>query len=92
MADVGREVGRRLGSTKADAVFLIPKAGYDSYATPGEPFSDPEADEAFVETLRVSLPAHVAVIERDLDINDPTFASEAATTLIGLMRAKATTG
>ena len=45
-----------------------------------------------METLRVSLPAHVAVIERDLDINDPTFASEAATTLIGLMQAKATTG
>jgi uncharacterized protein (UPF0261 family) len=92
MAEVGREVGRRLGSTKDDAVFLIPKAGYDSYATPGEPFSDPEADEAFVETLRASLPARVAVIERDLDINNPAFATEAATTLIGLMQAKAKAG
>jgi uncharacterized protein (UPF0261 family) len=92
MADVGREVGRRLGSTKDDAVFLIPKAGYDSYATHGEPFFDPAADAAFVETLRASLPACVAVIERDLDINDPAFATEAATTLIGLMQAKAKAG
>jgi len=89
MADVGREVGRRLSSTRNDAVFLIPKAGYDSYATRGEPFYDPEADAAFVEALRASLPARIAVIERDFDINNPAFATEAATTLIRLMRAKA---
>jgi len=92
MADVGREVGRRLGSTKDDAVFLIPIAGYDSYATAGEPFSDPEADAAFVAALRASLPPRVAIVERDLDINDPAFATEAATTLIGLMQAKAKAG
>jgi uncharacterized protein (UPF0261 family) len=89
MADVGREVGRRLASTKDDAVFLIPKAGYDSYATEGEAFFDPEADAAFVEALRASVPARVAIVERDLDINDPAFATEAARTLIGLMQAKA---
>ena len=89
MANVGREVGRRLSSTKNDAVFLIQKAGYDSYATLGEPFFDPEADGAFVEALRATLPARVALIERDLDINDPAFATEAATTLIGLMCARA---
>lgn len=89
MADVGREVGRRLGSTKDDAVFLVPKAGYDSYATEGEAFFDPDADAAFVEALRASVPERVAVVERDLDINDPAFATEAAKTLIGLMQAKA---
>lgn len=89
MADVGREVGRRLGSTKDDAVFLVPKAGYDSYATEGEAFFDPDADAAFVEALRASVPDRVAVVERDLDINDPAFATEAAKMLIGLMQAKA---
>ena len=89
MADVGREVGRRLGSTKDDAVFLVPKAGYDSYATEGEAFFVPDADAAFVEALRASVPDRVAVVERDLDINDPAFATEAAKTLIGLMQAKA---
>jgi len=89
MAKVGREVGRRLASTKDDAVFLIPKAGYDSYATEGEAFFDLDADEAFVEALRGSVPERIAVIERDLDINDPAFATEAAKALIGLMQAKA---
>jgi uncharacterized protein (UPF0261 family) len=89
MAKVGREVGRRLASTKDDAVFLIPKAGYDSYATEGEAFFDPDADAAFVEALRGSVPERIAVIERDLDINDPAFATEAAKALIGLMQAKA---
>jgi len=89
MAKVGREVGRRLASTKDDAVFLIPKAGYDSYATEGEAFFDLDADAAFVEALRGSVPERIAVIERDLDINDPAFATEAAKTLIGLMQAKA---
>jgi uncharacterized protein (UPF0261 family) len=89
MADVGREVGRRLSSTRNDAFFLIPKAGYDSYATRGEPFFDPEADASFVEALRTSLPPQVVVIERDLDINDPAFSIEAATMLIGLMQAAA---
>jgi uncharacterized protein (UPF0261 family) len=89
MADVGREVGRRLSSTKDDAIFLIPKAGYDSYATQGEAFFDLDADAAFVKTLRASVPERVAIIERDLDINDPAFATEAANMLIGLMQAKA---
>lgn len=89
MAEVGREIGRRLQSTREDAVFLIPTAGYDSYATAGEPFSDVESDAAFVATLRKTAPANVRIVERPLDINDPAFAAEAARTLIGLMQARA---
>ena len=48
MAEVGREVARRLQYTTCDAVFMIPTAGYDSYAVKGEGFYDPEADAAFV--------------------------------------------
>ncbi len=89
MADVGREIGRRLQATSDDAVFLIPTAGYDSYATAGEALSDPESDAAFVATLRETAPRNVRIIERTLDINDPAFAAEAANTLIGLIRARA---
>jgi len=85
MAEVGREVARRLQATGSPAVFLIPTAGYDSYAVRGEPFHDPDADAAFVAELRRGAPGSVKVVERDRDINDPAFATEAATTLIGLM-------
>jgi uncharacterized protein (UPF0261 family) len=92
MAEVGREVARRLHSTRNPAVFLIPRAGYDSYAVKGEPFHDPDADAAFVAELRRGLPENVRLVERDLDINDPAFATEAATTLIGLMQQKSAAG
>jgi uncharacterized protein (UPF0261 family) len=92
MADVGREVARRLQATHEPAVFLIPTAGYDSYAVAGEPFHDSDADAAFVAELRKAAPRNIRIEERDLDINDPAFATEAANILIGLMRQKSATG
>jgi uncharacterized protein (UPF0261 family) len=92
MADVGREVAKRLQATGEPAVFLIPTAGYDSYATVGEPFHDPEADGAFVAELRKGVPHNIRIVERDLDINDPAFATEAAETLIRLMQQKSAAG
>jgi len=88
MADVGREVARRLQHTTSDAVFLIPVAGFDSYAVEGEPFHDPEADAAFVRALTDGLPATVRVVERPTHINDPAFAVEAAETLLTLIEAR----
>jgi uncharacterized protein (UPF0261 family) len=86
MAAVGREVARRLQCTVDDAVFLIPTAGYDSYAVAGGPFHDPAADATFVRELAALLPAGVRLVERPTHINDPAFAAEAAETLCGLIR------
>jgi uncharacterized protein (UPF0261 family) len=88
MAAVGREVARRLQGTTADAVFLVPTAGYDSYATAGGPFHDLEADAAFVRELAAHLPTRVRLVERPTDINDPAFAAEAAETLSRLIQAR----
>jgi uncharacterized protein (UPF0261 family) len=89
MADVGREIGKRLQATRDDAVFLIPTGGYDSYATAGEAFSDPASDAAFVAALRENAPRNIRIVERPLDINDPAFAAEAANTLVALIQARA---
>lgn len=88
MAVVGAEVGRRLQYTTKNAVFLIPTAGYDSYSVRGGGFYDPQADAAFVSALKAHAPACVQVIERDMNIEDPEFATEAARTLISLMGAR----
>lgn len=88
MAQVGKEVARRLQFTKGDAVFLIPTAGYDSYAVKGMGFYDPQADAAFVAELEQNLPKNIRVVERDTHIEDPAFAVEAAQTLIQMIRAK----
>jgi len=88
MAEVGREVARRLQYTTDEAVFLVPTAGYDAYAVEGMGFYDPEADAAFVAELKAGLPANIAVIERPTHIEDPAFATEAAETLIRLLRSR----
>jgi uncharacterized protein (UPF0261 family) len=88
MAKVGKEVARRLQYTLNDAVFMIPTAGYDSYAVKGMGFYDSEADAAFVAELRAGLPENIRLVERATHIEDPTFATEAAETLIGLIAAR----
>ncbi|MCJ7555348.1 MAG: Tm-1-like ATP-binding domain-containing protein, partial [Gammaproteobacteria bacterium] len=88
MARVGEEVAKRLQHTTSEAVFIIPTAGYDSYAVAGEGFHDPAADQAFVDALKANLPANIKVIERDTHIDDPAFATEAARLLIELIEKK----
>jgi uncharacterized protein (UPF0261 family) len=88
MAEVGREVAKRLQYTHQDAIFMIPTAGYDSYAVAGMGFHDPEADAAFVAELKANLPKTIRVIERDTHIEDPAFATEAAELLISLIQAR----
>jgi uncharacterized protein (UPF0261 family) len=85
MAEVGCEIARRLHCTTDPAVFLVPARGYDSYATCGEPFFDPAADERFVQELKANLPGNIRVEERPTHINAPEFAQEAANTLLELM-------
>ena len=87
MAEVGKEVARRLQYTKGDAVFLIPVAGFDSYSVEGQGFHDPEADRAFVDELKASLPANFTILERETHVEDPAFAVEAAGRLISLIEA-----
>jgi uncharacterized protein (UPF0261 family) len=89
MIAVGRELARRLQSTHQPAVFMIPTAGFDSYAVKGGGFNDPESDAAFVRELKAGLPACIRVEERDTHIDDPAFATEAARTLIQLIEAGA---
>ena len=85
MAEVGREVARRLQHTKDEAIFMIPTAGYDSYAVSGMGFHDPEADGAFVSELKANLPDSILVMERDTHIEDPAFAAECAQRLVSLI-------
>jgi uncharacterized protein (UPF0261 family) len=92
MADVGRELARRLSFTKDRAVFMIPTAGYDSYAVKGKGFYDPEADAAFVRELTAHLPSCIEVVKRDTHIEDPAFAVEAANTLLTLIEARKRAG
>jgi uncharacterized protein (UPF0261 family) len=88
MIRVAEQVADRLKHTKEEAVFMIPTAGFDSYAVKGKGFYDPEADGAFAATLKARLPGNIRTIERNTHIDDPAFAAEAANTLIRLIKSK----
>ncbi len=88
MAEVGKEVAARLKHTKSHAYFMIPTAGFDSYAVEGGGFYDPQADTAFVDELKKALPGNIEIVERDTHIDDPAFATEAAEKLISLIQKK----
>lgn len=88
MTEVGKEVARRLQFTKDRALFVIPTAGYDSYAVKGMGFYDPEADGAFVSELKAGLPKNIELVESNTDIEDPVFATKAANLLISLIHSK----
>lgn len=87
METVGIEVARRLQHTGDHALFMIPTAGYDSYAVEGMDFYDPEADAAFVQALKANLPKNIQVVECNTHIEDPAFATDAANRLIALIHA-----
>ena len=82
---VAREAGRRLQSTKGNAVLMIPTLGTGRYAMPGGPLNDPKSDARFFAELKTHLPKTIDVVERKAHAEDPAFVEEAVDRLIGLV-------
>ena len=55
----------------------------------GQPFHDPEADEALFAALRDGLDDRVELVEMDCNVNDPEFAAAMADKLDEYMKEKA---
>jgi len=72
--ELGRTIGRKLSGAKGPTVLFVPLRGVSAIATEGQPFHDPEADEALLRGLRTELALHVELRELDTDVNDPAFA------------------
>ena len=89
MRQVARDIAARLGHTKGRACFMMPKGGTSRYGAPGGELRSPAADEAFLDEIKGCLPDSVALVERDLDAEDPAFVREAVERLIALVEAGA---
>jgi len=84
---VAEEICRRLQNTTGNAVVMIPLQGVGRYSIPGGPLHDPEADEAFFETLKAGLPPGVDVVEIDTDAESAEFVGEAVRRLVDMLEA-----
>ena len=84
--EIARIVARKLNAAIGPTVLFVPLRGVSMIATEGQPFHDPEADEALFSTLREELDtSRVEVHELDLDVNDPEFALAMANRLHELL-------
>jgi uncharacterized protein (UPF0261 family) len=85
---VAREAGKRLQSTKGNAVLMIPTLGTGRYAMPGGPLNDPKSDARFFAELKAHLPTTIDVVERKAHAEDPAFVEEAVDRLIRLVEGR----
>jgi uncharacterized protein (UPF0261 family) len=74
-AELGRTIARKLNAATGPTALFVPLRGVSLYATEGQVFHDPAADEALFASLRESVDrTRVEVHEFDLDINNQEFS------------------
>jgi uncharacterized protein (UPF0261 family) len=74
-AELGRRVARKLNAATGPTALYVPLRGVSMIATEGQPFHDPEADDALFGAIRADLDTDVVELhEMDTDVNDPAFA------------------
>jgi uncharacterized protein (UPF0261 family) len=77
-AELGRRIARKLSAATGPTALFLPLGGVSMIDAEGQPFHDPEADEALFAALRDGLGDNVELIEMDANVNDPEFAAAMA--------------
>jgi uncharacterized protein (UPF0261 family) len=85
-AELGRQIARKLSEATGPTALFVPLRGVSMIDAEGQPFHDPEADEALFAALREGLEGRVELIEMDNNVNDPEFAEAMADKLDEYMK------
>lgn len=85
-AELGRQIARKLSAATGPTALFVPLKGVSMIDAEGQPFHDPEADEALFGALREGLDERVELIEMDNNVNDPEFADAMADKLDEYMK------
>lgn len=78
-------LAEKLNRATGPTAMVIPLRGFSYPSREGGPNYDPEADRAFIDTLRARLSPAIEYVEVDCHINDPPYAETAVSLLEGLM-------
>ena len=76
----------KLNSASGPVTVMIPVRGFSQLDLEGKPFFWPEANQAFIDTLRANLRKDIPLVEMDADINDPAFSGKSAEVLLTMLR------
>jgi uncharacterized protein (UPF0261 family) len=85
---LGEIIAGKLNASVGPVTVVVPLRGVSMIDAPGKPFWWPEADAAFLESLRARLRPDIPLVTLDVNINDPPFAERCARTLLESMRAR----
>src|SRR5688500_17903842 len=88
-AELGRRIARKLSAATGPTALFLPMRGVSMIDAEGQPFHDPEADEALFTALRDGLGDRVELVEMDCNVNDPEFAAAMADKLDEYMKEEA---
>ncbi|WP_128906095.1 Tm-1-like ATP-binding domain-containing protein [Halorubrum amylolyticum] len=72
--EIGRIIAEKLNAATGPVTLALPLGGVSMLDADGEPFHDPDADEALFDALRSNLDESVDLLERDANVNDESFA------------------
>jgi uncharacterized protein (UPF0261 family) len=84
-AELGRRIARKLSAATGPTALFVPLRGVSMIDAEDQPFHDPEADAALFEELR-KVGEGVELVELELHVNDPEFATAMVDKLDGYMR------
>lgn len=85
-AQMGEIFAKKLNSSEGPVAVLIPMGGFSEVDAPGKPFWWPEADQAFVDSLKKNLHTDIPVIVMDNNVNDPEFSGKVTQTLLDMLK------
>jgi uncharacterized protein (UPF0261 family) len=80
--ELGKILASKINSYTAPVTVLIPQKGVSVISTEGQPFHDPDADNALFNALTDELRDDISVRLINCDINDPAFAKACAEVLL----------
>ena len=85
----GRYIAERLNLGRGPCTVILPMGGISALDAPGQPFFDPEADEALFSSLERGFrrAPHRRLVRSPFHINDPAFAEAAIDALLQIVGA-----
>lgn len=85
MVQLGHIFAERLNLAKGPVVVAVPTQGLSLGNVLGGVFWNPEADAAFLETMREELRSDIPVLTYERHVNDPAFGGEMADLFVRLL-------
>jgi uncharacterized protein (UPF0261 family) len=85
MIALGHLFAQRLNPSKGPVLIAVPTQGLSIPNVPEGPFWNPQADAAFLDTLRQDIREDIPIVTYQRHVNDPQFGMEVADLFIEMM-------